>query len=104
MKCQTIVQVKKISQHNSEPFILLCINPNNQDMVSENLHKKFGISTREMDIINLLFKGKKNSEIGKELFISEYTVENHLRSIYRKIKVRNRTALVSKILEASVLN
>lgn len=101
---RTIVQVKKINQLNSDPYILICINPDNQSAVSANLLKKFGISTREMDVINLLFNGKKNSEIGIELFISEYTVENHLRSIYRKMNVGNRTALVSKIIKASALH
>ncbi len=104
MRRQMTVQVKKIHQHNSEPFILLFINPNNQNMVSENLNRRFGISTREMDIVDLLSKGKKNSEIGKELFISEYTVENHLRSIYRKMQVKNRTALVLKIIKDSAVN
>lgn len=103
-KGKNVVQVKKIYLNNGEPFILLSINPDGQNTATSNLLKKMGISAREMDIINHLFNGKRNSEIGKELFISEHTVENHLRSIYRKMQVRNRTALVSKIINTSIIN
>ncbi|MBP7526452.1 MAG: response regulator transcription factor [Syntrophorhabdaceae bacterium] len=59
--------------------------------------KKSGLSRREMEIAGLICEGLKNREIGEKLFISEYTVENHLRSIYQKMDVSNRTSLVNRI-------
>jgi len=59
--------------------------------------KKSGLSRREMEIAGLICDGLKNREIGEKLFISEYTVENHLRSIYQKMDVSNRTSLVNRI-------
>jgi DNA-binding NarL/FixJ family response regulator len=50
-----------------------------------------------MEIAGLICDGLKNREIGEKLFISEYTVENHLRSIYQKMDVSNRTSLVNRI-------
>jgi len=41
-------------------------------------------SGREKEIIELLFKGYSNKQIGKALFISARTVKNHIYSIYRK--------------------
>jgi DNA-binding NarL/FixJ family response regulator len=61
--------------------------------------KGFGLSRRELDVVILLSKGLKNNEIGKKLFISPHTVDNHLKSIYRKMGVTNRTAATRRILD-----
>jgi DNA-binding NarL/FixJ family response regulator len=58
-----------------------------------------GLTRRELDVVNLLVKGQKNSQIASALFISEYTVDNHLKSIYRKMSVKNRTSLVYSLLQ-----
>jgi DNA-binding NarL/FixJ family response regulator len=47
-----------------------------------------------MDILKLLTKGYSNKEIASELLISEKTVKNHITSIFRKIKVDDRTQAV----------
>ena len=46
---------------------------------------------REVDILRLVAAGRSNREIGAELFISEHTVANHVRSILRKTGRANRT-------------
>ena len=48
------------------------------------------LSPREIGIMGLLYQSKSYEEIAKELFISANTVENHAKSIYKKIKVKNR--------------
>jgi DNA-binding CsgD family transcriptional regulator len=65
-------------------------------IISHNL-KKFGISQRELDVICLLYQGLENSEIADKLYISRYTVENHLKSIYKKLYAKNRTSLICKL-------
>jgi len=59
--------------------------------------KDLGLTPRERDVVRLLSEGLKNPEIGKRLFISEYTVENHLRSIFKKMGVSNRTAATNRL-------
>ncbi|MBK9286008.1 MAG: response regulator transcription factor [Sphingobacteriaceae bacterium] len=49
------------------------------------------LSPREIGIMGLLYQSKSYEEIGKELFISSNTVENHAKSIYKKIKAKNRS-------------
>lgn len=60
--------------------------------------QKSGLSRREFEVAGLVREGFKNRQIAKKLFISEYTVENHLRSIYEKLGVKNRTSMAHKIL------
>jgi|SRR5262245_12076352 len=45
---------------------------------------------RELDVLRHLVKGLSNKEIGRELELSEVTVGLRLRSVYRKLGVRNR--------------
>ena len=58
-----------------------------------------GFSKRERDVIKLLMLGHTNKEIARDLQIEEVTVALHLRSIYRKLVVRNRTQAVRVLLE-----
>ncbi len=48
-------------------------------------------SQREFDVLKLIVRGKSNEEISQELIIVQKTVEKHVASIFRKIKVKNRT-------------
>ena len=55
----------------------------------------FGLSQREADVVGELIKGKSNKQISAALTLSEYTVENYLRKIYKKFNVHSRTELIS---------
>lgn len=57
------------------------------------------ISRREMDVVQCVLEGLTNKEISNRLYISEYTVENHLRSIYKKVDVKNRARLIRQVIE-----
>lgn len=48
------------------------------------------LTLRELDVLSELTKGGTNREIANRLFISEYTVKNHLHNILEKLSVKNR--------------
>lgn len=50
-----------------------------------------GLSRRESEILQLVADGHSNKEVAHKLFISDVTVKVHLRHIYEKLGVRNRT-------------
>jgi DNA-binding NarL/FixJ family response regulator len=49
------------------------------------------LSERESEVLALVVEGLTNHQIGDELGIARNTVKNHLRSIYAKLNVNNRT-------------
>jgi LuxR family maltose regulon positive regulatory protein len=49
------------------------------------------LSDRELEILEMLVEGYSNKRIGAALFISENTVKYHLKNIYGKLGVGNRT-------------
>lgn len=52
----------------------------------------FGLTTREAEILRLVAQGRGNFDIADRLSLSRRTVEQHLRSVYDKLGVENRTA------------
>ncbi|GAA4119590.1 helix-turn-helix transcriptional regulator [Knoellia locipacati] len=50
-----------------------------------------GLTPREVEVLRLLAQGLSNRALAEELFISENTVTNHVRSILMKTGVTNRT-------------
>lgn len=53
-----------------------------------------GLTSREREVLKLLMAGLTNKEIGNRLGIQEVTVKLHLRGIFRKFNVTNRTQAV----------
>ena len=49
------------------------------------------LTPREKDFLSFLTEGKSNQQIAGELNVSVSTVKSHLRSIYSKLGVSNRT-------------
>ena len=59
--------------------------------------KNFSLTRREQEIILALLEGKSNKELAQALFVSEKTIETHLGNIYKKIGVKNRLELFSRL-------
>ena len=53
-----------------------------------------GLTERELGILKLVGKGLSNKQIGKQLFISDRTVQAHLSNIFSKLGVSSRTEAV----------
>ena len=54
--------------------------------------RPFGLTAREVEVLAPLGDGLSNKEIAEQLSITEQAVKNHLRRIYPKLGVTNRTA------------
>jgi DNA-binding CsgD family transcriptional regulator len=69
----------------------------------DRIYQDKRITSREREIIELILQGKSNREIQKELFISIYTVKNHVQNIYAKLGVRSRMKLIQMVLDSQHL-
>lgn len=61
------------------------------------------LTQREHQILNLVASGLSNQEIANHIFLSRHTVETHIRSVYRKLAVTNRTKAISRAREIGLL-
>lgn len=61
------------------------------------------LSERELEVLVLLAAGESNRQIASELFVALSTVKTHIKNIYGKLNVRNRTQAVSRARELNLL-
>jgi DNA-binding NarL/FixJ family response regulator len=61
------------------------------------------LTSRERTLIKLLSEGYNNKDMARELFVSVSTVKNHLRGLFRKFEVADRTKLVVEAINRGVL-
>ncbi len=59
------------------------------------------LSEQEIRVLEQVAQGATNKEIGQRLFISENTVKTHLKNIFLKLEVRNRTEAIRKASDLS---
>lgn len=57
------------------------------------------LTARERQIAELVALGKKNAEVGAELWITENSVKQALKKIFRKLEVSSRTQMARQLLE-----
>jgi DNA-binding CsgD family transcriptional regulator len=98
---QILVRLHLMAGGEKSPLLMIYLELNKPPVLLSQSRNQFGLTRREIEVINLLALGLKNTEIAAKLFISEHTVENHLKSIYQKLDVRNRTSLVHRLTHLS---
>jgi DNA-binding CsgD family transcriptional regulator len=69
----------------------------------QHLRKKFGITDRELEVIQFLLLGLTYREIAGELGITERTIKAHMTHIYNKICVNNKFQLLSFLNEYNLV-
>jgi LuxR family maltose regulon positive regulatory protein len=73
------------------------------DEIDTTVDMESGLSERELQILELVDRGLRNQELANHLFLSETTVKWHLRNIYSKLDVRNRTGAVARARQLALL-
>lgn len=56
-----------------------------------------GLTERQREVYELIMSGKSNKEIMSELFIEQSTLKTHINQIYRKLHIKSRRELKSKL-------
>ncbi len=63
--------------------------------------KSYRLTSREEQIVDLILRGLSNKAIAAGCEITEQTVKDHLKHVYRKMGVHQRTAVIAKLLQFS---
>ncbi len=77
-------------------LVELSINGSNPRIFEENSFR-YKLTSREIEIVQLLRQGHKYQTIADKLFISDLTVKKHVRNIFEKTAATNRVELIHKL-------
>ncbi len=65
--------------------------------------ESFDLSARELEILTCLVKGYSHKMIAAELFISIFTVNNHIKKIYQKLHVHSVSEAVATAIQKNIV-
>lgn len=80
----------------------MCIPPSLMEKLAASVSGE-PLTTREVEVLALLVRGRSNKEIATKLFISETTVKGHLRSVFAKLNVLSRTEAITTALRRGLV-
>ncbi|MER7759129.1 response regulator transcription factor [Streptomyces sp. NPDC097619] len=65
-------------------------------------HMGFGLSSREVEVMDLIASGMSNQQIADACFISQKTVKNHINRIFAKLQTASRSEAIALWLGTSI--
>jgi DNA-binding CsgD family transcriptional regulator len=77
--------------------VAVVIEPAKASEVAPLIVEAYELTPREVDVTRALARGLTTVEIARELHLSRYTVQDHLKSVYEKAGVSSRGELVAKM-------
>lgn len=63
----------------------------------------YGLTRRECQVLLLSLRGETREEMARALFISPYTVQDHLKNIFAKVGVNSRRSLVARLVDTEYM-
>lgn len=91
--------VKTILSHGSGyPWKLILLDRLPYPLFIEEKLKQYNMTGRQGEVALLAAIGHSNVEIAEKLFISEHTVKDHMKDIYKIVGIHNRSELFPKLL------
>ena len=61
------------------------------------------LTSKEKEVLQMVAKGESNKQIADKMFVKEVTAKTHLNSIFKKLKVANRTQAVLLAMQADLV-
>lgn len=62
------------------------------------------LTQREKEVLKMVSQGASNNTIAEKLFVREVTIKTHLNSIFKKLKVSNRTQAVLLAMQMKIID
>jgi len=80
--------------------VAVIVEPAHPARIAPLLMSVYGLTDREQEVTRLVLQGNSTAEIAERLVVSAHTVQQHLKSVFDKTRVRSRRDLVGKVFFA----
>ena len=77
--------------------VAVVLEPARPEQVAPVIARAAGLSPREREVAMLVLQGRSTTEVARRLFISPWTVQDHVTAIFDKVGVRNRRELAGEV-------
>jgi DNA-binding CsgD family transcriptional regulator len=77
--------------------VAVIVEPARPTEITPLLADAYGLTARERDVLGAVLRGQSTKQIASLLFVTEYTVQDHLKSIFEKTGVRRRSELAGRL-------
>ena len=77
--------------------VAVIIGPSREPEVADLIAEAYALSKREREVTGLVLRGHSTEDMAEMLHVSAYTVQDHLKSIFRKVGVHSRGELVAQL-------
>jgi DNA-binding CsgD family transcriptional regulator len=77
--------------------VAVVVEPARPRDVAPLLASAYGLTRRERDVVGEVLHGRSTNEIAARLFVTPYTVQDHLKSIFAKTGTSGRSELVARL-------
>jgi DNA-binding CsgD family transcriptional regulator len=78
------------------------LEPARPDQVAPVIARAAGLSPRDREVAMLVLQGHGTDQIAERLFISPWTIRDHLKAIFDKTGVRSRRDLASEVFSVGL--
>ena len=95
-----IVHASSLAGAGTEGWTAIIFEPANSGEVAPLLLEAYGLTRREGEVAQLVLRGLSPAGIGASLSISDFTVQQHLKSVFNKVGVGSRRELVAQVFAA----
>jgi DNA-binding CsgD family transcriptional regulator len=97
------VRATHLTRPDRQPRTAIVLEAATLDQVAPLIASAHQLSQRETQIALLVLRGLSTTEIAAKLFISAYTVQDHLKSIFERVGVHGRRELITEVFEPHLL-
>ena len=77
--------------------VAITIRAATADEVLDILSRAYELTPRESELVRLVVGGLRTQQLAERLFITPYTVKDHLKAVFEKVGVKSRGALVGRM-------
>lgn len=88
-------RLEREGQSNGEIAVMIELARSVQ--IAPLLIRAYGLSERETDVVTGVLQGRSTEQIAQATYLSPYTVQDYLKSVFQKTGVRSRRELVAKM-------
>jgi DNA-binding CsgD family transcriptional regulator len=98
-----VLEANRVSAEEGGSRVVVSVAPAGPLALAPLILQERGLTEREIAVAQCVLRGMSTAEIAGRLYISEYTVQDHLKSAFAKTGHRNRREFARSILSADDL-